>query len=57
MKRIDCLLFLLFLFVSNNLFAAKYSEDNAAYWYKKAFSDVLLPLTQLDEYNDKIISR
>lgn len=56
MKRIDCLLFLLFLFVSNNLFAAKYSEDNAAYWYKKAFSDVLLPLTQLDEYNDKIIS-
>ena len=57
MKRtVSLLLFLICFLLCKDAFATEYSEDNAAYWYKKAFCEVLLPLTKTEEYYEKILS-
>ena len=39
-KNILLFLFIFLLFSCRQSFAVKYSEDNAAYWYQKAFNDL-----------------
>lgn len=56
MKRtVSLLLFFICFLFCNDAFATEYSEDNAAFWYKKAFCDVLSPLTKTEEYYEKIL--
>ena len=40
MRKCIVLFIFVMVFICNNTFAAKYSEDNAAYWYQKAFNDL-----------------
>lgn len=48
MKKNTFLLLLVLVLIADCVFAAKYSEDNAAYWYQKAFND----LKNINEAND-----
>ena len=47
--RVFFLFIAIYCFFTNNLYAFEYTEDNAAYWYKKAYYE-LENITKLNNF-------